>query len=202
MKMCLSTTGFGSRTANQQAHLHPNVYDDRTRSPTLEEDYHPQPDFSKSSYPPPGFGMNLRGPHPGNPQEGSPFGGNMDPSLDTVQPTFNSTPSSQTPQYQPHSNIHPRQREYYSNPAQTSPPSLYTTTPFKTTNAPDDLYDFNPNDLDFLAMNDESMSAVYQGNSGLHLGYDAEHDWSEGVQTELFGDFFFGGAGNGGNGGQ
>ena len=200
--MCLSTTGFGSRTANQQAHLHNNMYHSGTRSPTLDEDYSPQPDFSESSRPSPDFGMGLQRPYPGNPQDRSPFGGNMDPSLDTAQPTFNSTSSSQTPQYQSQTNVHPQQREYYSNPARTPPPSLYTTTPLTASNVPDNLYDFTSNDFDFLAMNDESLSAVYQGNSGLHLGYDAEHDWSEGVQTELFGDFFFGGAGNEVNGAQ
>ena len=70
-----------------------------------------------------------------------------------------------------------------------------------TDNVPDDFYDFTSNDFDFLAIDNETMP-MYQGNSGLHLGYDAEHDWSEGAQTELFGDFFFGGVGNIASAGQ
>ena len=191
--MCLSTTGFGSRSANHHAPLHPSVYDDGTQSSVVGTDFEHRADFSRMYRPPPDLGVDLNVPYSGNSQPGRSFGDSMEGVSQTMQPSFHSTPPSQLPQYLGPSSLLVQHREYHSNPAHT-PPSLYTTASFATDSAPDDIYDFTSNDFDFLATND-SM-AVYQGNSGLHLGYDAEHDWSEGVQTELFGDFFFGGAGN------
>lgn len=55
-----------------------------------------------------------------------------------------------------------------------------------------DLYDF-----DFL-MNDDTVnntSNTFTGDSGLNLGFDAHHDWSDGGSQQLpdiFGGFFFG----------
>ena len=190
LKMCVSTTGFGSRAANHHAQFHPRVHEDQTRSSILERDPRAQHDFTGCSRQP-GFGMNIQAPYPGNCQDGRSFVGGTDEWSDAIQSSFQSSPSLQPPQYQGRSDTPAQHREYYSDPPQT----LYPAGRFTTTNVPDDLYDFSSTEFGFLAMNNEDM-AIYQGNSGLHLGYDAEHDWSEGVQTELFGDFFFGGAGN------
>ncbi len=201
LKMCLSTTGLGSRAANHHSHFQPRVYDNDTRFFTVGRDYQPQQDFSGGSQSPADPGTDsLRVPYPENSQDGCAPGGSMDGWSDSMQPNFHPTASSQQLQYQGSSNTLLQPREYYSNPSQPPPP-LFTTAPFTTANVPDELHDFTSNDFDFLAMNEESM-AIYQGNSGLHLGYDAEHDWSEGAQTELFGDFFFGGVGNAASAGQ
>lgn len=52
----------------------------------------------------------------------------------------------------------------------------------------DNMYDF-----DFLMNNDVS---TFTGESGLNLGFDADHDWADGGSArlpDLFGGFFFGG---------
>ena len=194
LKMCLSTTGFGSRSPNHHTPFQPRVYDNGTRPSVFGTEFQPQPDFSTVSQPPPGLGLDLQASYSGNSRDGHSFVESVEGVSDIMQPNLQSTPPSRLLQYQGPSDAPAQHRQYYSNPNHI-PPSLYTTASFTTDNVPDDIYDFTPNDFDFLAMNDDGM-AVYQGNSGLHLGYDAEHDWSEGVQTELFGDFFFGGAGN------
>ena len=194
LKMCLSTTGFGSRSAHHHAPFHPSLNDNGTQSLVLGTEFKPQSDFPGIFQPPSNYGIHLQAAYPGNSQDGPFFDDSMEGVSAAMQPDFHSTPSSQPPQYQGPSSLPVQHREYYSHPAQTPPP-LYTTASFTTDSVPDEIYDFSSNDFDFLAMNDDRMAA-YQGNSGLHLGYDAEHDWSEGVQTELFGDFFFGGAGN------
>lgn len=198
--MCLSTTGLGSRATNHDSNFLPKIDYGQTRPSTLERDYKPQHDFSGSLRLPHELGINLQVQYPKNPQTGRSSSNSIDERSDTTYPGFHPTPSSQSLQHEGRSNTQAQQREYYPNPAQ-QPPHLCTTTPFMTATVPDDLYDFTSNEFDFLAMNDESM-AIYQGNSGLHLGYDVEHDWSEGAQTQLFGDFFFGGAGNSANAGQ
>ena len=204
LKMCLSTTGFGSRAANSHPHFRSRVYGNelrtRTRTPTPESEFKTQQNFQQTSQPPPGFDMDLQVLYPENTQDGRSYTNNMDGWSDTMQPSLASTSSSPPVRYQGRSNAPAQQREYYSNTAQPQSP-LFTNEPFMTPNVPNDFFDFNTNEFDFLAMNDESM-AMYQGNSGLHLGYDAEHDWSEGAQTELFGDFFFGGVGNAANAAQ
>ncbi len=194
LKMCLFTTGLGLRAANHYLDFQPKVDHDQTQSPTPKRNDKPQQDFSGSLRSPCELGTNLQAHYPENPQHGRSSSNSIDGRSDTTQPGFRPTSSSQPLQYQERSNTTAQQRDYFSNLAQQSQ-SLYTTAPFTAANVPDDPYDFTSNEFDFLAMNDESM-ALYQGNSGLHLGYDAEHDWSEGAQTELFGDFFFGGAGN------
>lgn len=49
-----------------------------------------------------------------------------------------------------------------------------------------------PGDMDFLLAD---TTAQYTGNTGLSLGFDSEHDWSEGAGVDLFDGFFFGGPG-------
>lgn len=52
--------------------------------------------------------------------------------------------------------------------------------------------------LDFLMTNDDAT--LYDGQFGMNLGFGEEHDWSDGVQLDLFDGFFFGaGNGNAGN---
>jgi len=54
-----------------------------------------------------------------------------------------------------------------------------------------------PGGMDFLLAD---TSAQYTGNTGLSLGFDSEHDWSEGAGVDLFDGFFFGGQGGYGGG--
>ncbi|KAL8711392.1 MAG: hypothetical protein Q9220_004290 [cf. Caloplaca sp. 1 TL-2023] len=67
--------------------------------------------------------------------------------------------------------------------------------PLNGSKATYDLYE-SPSltELDlFLAEND---SIMYDSELGMNLGFGNEHDWSDGVQMDLFDGFFFGGAGN------
>jgi len=61
-------------------------------------------------------------------------------------------------------------------------------------NSNNNVNDFSfPSDMDFLLAD---TTAQYTGNPGLSLGFDSEHDWSEGAGVDLFDGFFFGGQGN------
>ena len=61
-------------------------------------------------------------------------------------------------------------------------------------------FDYGFNDIDSLLAD---TTATYNGHPGLTLGFDSEHNWSEGGQLDLLDGFFFGGsaAGGGGTGG-
>lgn len=194
LKMCLFTTGLGSRAANHYLDFQPKADHDQTQYPALKRNDNPQQGFPGNLRSPRELGQNLQVHYPEIPQHGRPSSNSIDGRSDTTQPGFRPTSSSQPLQYQERPNTSAQPCDYFSNLAQQSQ-SIHTTAPFTAADVPDDSYDFTSNEFDFLAMDDESMGP-YQGNFGLHLGYDAEHDWSEGAQPELFGDFFFGGAGN------
>ena len=52
-----------------------------------------------------------------------------------------------------------------------------------------DMFDFD------LLMNSDQLNngnATFTGDSGLHLGFDAHHDFSDGGPQDFFGGFFFG----------
>ncbi|KAL8721105.1 MAG: hypothetical protein Q9225_002128 [Loekoesia sp. 1 TL-2023] len=77
--------------------------------------------------------------------------------------------------------------------------------PMPPTNAPtltsnDALYgpyDFSANnELDALSAGNDTT--VFDGQFGMNLGFGEAHDWSDGVQLDLFDGFFFGGTNNGG----
>ncbi|KAL8952606.1 MAG: hypothetical protein Q9222_001480 [Ikaeria aurantiellina] len=67
--------------------------------------------------------------------------------------------------------------------------------PLNNGNPTYDLYESSSlTELDlFLAENDPMM---YDSELGMNLGYGNEHDWSDGVQMDLFDGFFFGGGSN------
>ncbi|KAL8944845.1 MAG: hypothetical protein Q9216_000135 [Gyalolechia sp. 2 TL-2023] len=57
-------------------------------------------------------------------------------------------------------------------------------------------FDPSSSELDaFLACND---GTAYDNQFGMNLGFGDEHDWSDGVQLDLFNGFFFGGTNNAG----
>lgn len=51
------------------------------------------------------------------------------------------------------------------------------------------------NNLDALLAGDDTT--IYESQFGTSLGFDEEHDWSDGVQLDMFDGFFFGGTMNG-----
>lgn len=60
--------------------------------------------------------------------------------------------------------------------------------------APFDNYEFT-NDIDSLLAD---TTATYNGHPGFTLGFDSEHDWSEGGGMDFLDAFFFGGGAVGG----
>ena len=118
--------------------------------------------------------------------------------------------------------LHPQQQQQQpslstfqqnQNQNQNSTPSPYVphllpSSSYATTTTPDnahahaqaqngyDAYGFS-NELDSLLAD---STAVYTGHPGYSLGFDSEHDWSEGSGVDLFDGFFFGGVGAGGGG--
>ncbi|MCJ1435347.1 Fungal specific transcription factor [Xylographa pallens] len=60
-----------------------------------------------------------------------------------------------------------------------------------------DCFGYHHSEIDSLLAD---STAQYPGQPGYSLGFDSEHDWSEGAGPDLFDGFFFGGGGGGGGG--
>ena len=156
-----------------------------------------QINFRKPTRPPPQFDMNLRDLFPDETQDGRAFSSNLGRWQASTQSSMPTLPLSTQPQpYQPSPDVGMTEQQYGSfDSTQPTPPSAFA--PMTSHNAPYDVYGFsNANDLDFLMAN--SSTTGYNGQPGLDLGFDSEHDWADGAQMDLFDGFFFGGL-NGGN---
>ncbi|KAL8842931.1 MAG: hypothetical protein Q9170_000335 [Blastenia crenularia] len=57
------------------------------------------------------------------------------------------------------------------------------------------MYNESTSELDALLADKDTT--IYDSQFGINLGYGDGHDWSEGVQLDLFDGFFFGGTNNG-----
>ena len=192
VKMCMSTTGFGSRTAT----FDHSLQEPSQPSPTPQydiSDFSTQQHFGGTSRPPPQFDMNLRDLFPVELDE-RPFGSDIgrwegppgsNPSSIASSVPVHSQGITNTGLRQPRSII-PVVTE------QSQPTMVLSNTTY-------DIYGFpNTHEFDFLASGNEKSTTFY-GDSGLDLGVDEGHDWSDGMQMDLFDGFFFGNVGNQGS---
>ena len=189
--MCLSTTGFGSRSVTFD---HSPQQHSRRSSPTPQydtSDFSPQQHFGGTSRPPPRFDMNLRDLFPVESQDGRSFGSNLSRWEGPPRSNPSSTKSSLPSPNQGIQNTGIQQMRGMS-PAQAGQSKPTTAM----NNMTYDIYGFpNMHEFDFLT-NDGESSTTFYGDSGLDLGIDEGHDWSDGMQIDLFDGFFFGNAAN------
>lgn len=192
IKMCLSSTGFGSQVKfSQQIDEPPMVSNHFERQI-------PQSNFTSiPSRPPPRFDDNLKDLFSDNwlSSDGRISESQAGPY---VRPQFKAPYIAPRPSFSPSntSSLSPSTGSTYQQ--QQPPdrgPSFYphTTVPPVNDNTNDLLNYDNMYDFDFLVNNDVPTST---GESGLHLGFDGNHDWADGGSAQLpnlFGGFFFGG---------
>ena len=183
IKMCLSTTGFGSQWSFNKPQ------DDSTFTPPQYD----RPILYPSSIAgkimpsaPQGLGDWNESPH--NDLLTSNDGSFSGPELEQwhTPSTLNSLVSMPPPtdtQYDPYG-------------TSTIPSSSLDS------NVQNNLVDYNLFDLDtFMANDNYTTTAPFTGDSGLNLGFDAHHNWADGSNAQLpdlFSGFFFGGSGEDG----
>ena len=209
IKMCMSTTGFGSQVKFATQH---------NESPIVQQHFErqipPPPSFtSVPSRPSPRFDDNWQELFPENllTSDGRNAGGvsgqwqkptQSNLPFATQRPSFslseNSSLSNGTNSI-PASMANPQQSQ--QQPSQYDP-SLLSQSNATLVNDNSSMPDYGMYDFDFL-MNNDNLNTIsgFTGDSGLNLGFDAHHDWADGGNAQLpdlFGGFFFGGtAGDG-----
>lgn len=195
VKMCLSTTGFGSRFPPFDSR--PNHEDHVSQpSPFDISDFSSQHHFGGTSRPPVQFDLNLRDLFPEETQDGRSFGSNLG-RWQTLPRSNMSTEAASLPRVPPDG----------LNPSIALQPN--TIDPIHamghaamdpgTNGLTYDMYGFaNSNEVDFSSNNhdDHDSAAMIYGDSGLGLGIDEGHQWGHGTQLDLFDGFFFGSVGN------
>lgn len=198
VKMCQSTTGFGSRVvssgsrSNRSEHASPRQQFDTS-------DFSVQHHFGGSTRPPVQFDMNLRDLFPNETQDGRSFGSNLGRSHGLSRSDIASALAS-VPRAQQDGLIVPVSQ--HPNSIDRAPAMEPAAVTDGANDMTYDMYGFaNSNDLDFLT-NDDDNTAMLYGNSGLDLGIDDGHSWGDGMPLDLFDGFFFGNiAGTAGNSG-
>ncbi|KAL8694570.1 MAG: hypothetical protein Q9218_000826 [Villophora microphyllina] len=182
VKMCLSTTGFGSQAtgfAAQEGRENQTAPGSNGSQPKRRRTYQTHSELSV------------------DPQDQFHDHGRDNGATDTMfkqwQPSPQLATTSQPPAYQ---QSHPDARlsdHSWDNIDSAQPPSLSSYPPL-----PMGIPSFDSTEntgLDFLMMSDDTM--VYDSQFGMNLGFGEQHDWSDGVQLDLFDGFFFGaGTGN------
>lgn len=222
VKMCLNTTGFGSKTFRLSTN------DAKPRSPvsqfeTSEFASSAQPQFEENSFRPPiQLDTNLRDLFPEQSQDGRPFGSNVgqwQTPLTPMDDRFSSTNPPTLPTYfqqdgnddPPHRGFHPYEPE---GNAQHNLDSVRGDAAMHADNSEampysTNLYDLaaNVNDetamrTDYLTTTDElSGESFYDYGSDplyrLDLGIidDGQYNGGNGTQFDLFDGFFFGNTG-------
>lgn len=197
VKMCQSTTGFGSRAvsfdspSNQKEHSSPGQHFDTS-------DFSVQHHFGGTSRPPVQFDMNLRDLFPDETQDGRSFGSNLGRWHGPLRSDISTTPSS-LPHGQQDGVIVPVPQ--HPNSLDRTPTTGPSAVNAGANNLTYDTYGFaNSNDLDFLTNENDSTASFY-GDPGLDLGLDEGRNWGDGMQLDLFDGFFFGNVGSVGNSG-
>lgn len=215
VKMCLNTTGFGSRA------FRPSTSDVKTPSPvpqfgTNDFDYSAQPRFEESSSRPPiQFDTNLRDLFPEQSQDGRPFGSNVgrwQAPLTPMDDWFSSINQPAYPAYfQQDGNDAPDQGFHQHEPESNTQhnPGSFPDAAAINTGKPN-LYDLaaNVNDTtarqpDYLRNTDELNNEnlyIYGDDPSYRLDLgtidDGQYSWGNGTQLDLFDGFFFGNAGS------
>ena len=198
VQMCLSTTGFGARQ--------PHFGSSKVKQPNSPDpNQNPQPQmfvqqqnehgYFRPQRRKPQFDMNLRDLFPEQTQEERNFARNLGRWQPQAPPP---TAQSDVLSYQDllKSPMQPQQLLQQQTPSTFSSAPPYGMQGVDMMNSQAyDGYDYT-NDLDSL-LADSSSTAAFNGHPGFTLGFDSEHDWSEGAQLDLFDGFFFGGGGVG-----
>ena len=180
VKMCLSTTGFGSPTTlfNTQ-HRHGMHQDGPAADDApvqLEQQSLPRRRPRKNT---------SLGDYVGNE---TLSGQGLGSRFEERQANKEKIMGPQTLAYVPPSDGNTfEQQTKDSDAAQSDPPSNLLSLGFE--DHLDETYDALDSDL--LLTSDESM--VYDTEFGTNLGFGSEHDWSDGMQLDIFDGFFFGG---------
>lgn len=222
VKMCLTTTGFGSRTSQ------PSPNDVKPPSPvprfdTCDFSSSAQPRFEESSTRPPiQFDTNLRDLFPEQSQDGRPFGSNVgrwQTPLTPLDDRFFSVNHSTYPTYfqqdrndAAHQRFHPNQPEGNTQSNSDSAPGAAAMNAGNSGAMPYDsnLYDFGANVNDMTAMQPDYLTNTDELNNEnlfvygddpshrLDLGVmdDEQYNVGNGMQLDLFDGFFFGNAGS------
>ena len=203
VKMCVSTTGFGSqvRFAQQRQDDDPIL-----PQPSFDQHAPPPSNFpSRSSRPPPQFDYDLKTLFSEDAQDGRTFSRTPQtwqaplPSVAPNQaPTHAYAPSdASTPSTLSTTTSNPKQSQL----AQTNQSfgSSLLSNPFQSSKElNNDLSTYDYLDFDFLINNDTTnAAAAFAGDVGHNLGLDGQLDWADGggQLPDLFGSFFFGSGG-------
>ena len=201
VKMCVSTTGFGSQVKfakqgqdDDSPILPQHSFDQRIPPPT---------GFSAmGSRPPPQFDYDLKNLFSEDAQNGRMFNRpseNWQAPLLSIAPnqapTYACTPpDASTPSTLSTTASNPQQNQM-AHQNQVFDSSLLSN-PFPSSgdlNSSGTAYDNF--DFEFLMNNDTTNTAtVFSGDIGTNLGFDGQHDWADGAGQlpDLFGGFFFG----------
>lgn len=213
--MCLSTTGFGSRAPllGLPKMKHSRSSSSQSQPPGFVQAQNDQGYF-RPQRPRPQFDMNLKDLFPEETQETRNFARNIGHwqyphQVQQIHPAPQLTPQNtmysdmgSSPSAAPAQLYQGQRRQQQQQPQQMS---QHTSPYLQTYNLPAnnmmpmaqqagqggyDIYGFN-SDIDSLLA---ESTAQYTGQPGYSLGFDSEHDWSEGGGADLFDGFFFGGA--------
>lgn len=185
VKLCLSTTGFGSQVTGHRARAHRHSQGmntgttgrDEPRSWSKQQQPRPSPFTAEMQLPDVQDGLRE--------DQGVLNGVGYGPRQTNTQSAIAFQPQS----YQSFSDFN---REEQPPASLTSKQSLPPTESAAAFNSP---FDPSTNELDaLLACND---TTAYDNQFGMNLGFGDEHDWSDGAQLDLFNGFFFGGMNNG-----
>ncbi|KAK4691173.1 hypothetical protein P7C71_g5771, partial [Lecanoromycetidae sp. Uapishka_2] len=191
IKMCLSTTGFGSQVKfskhqQEESPIIPHHF---------ERQIPPPPGLSSvPSRPPPQFDYNLKDLFPDTLVDARGSRNGMAQWQSSTQPNFFANNQRPSFSFSDTTNSSSTASIPTSIPQQQYDPSLMTQPPatMNMTTPNYDIYDF-----DFLMHNDNgSTNNSFTGDSGLDLGFGTNHDWGDGGNQQLpdlFGGFFFGG---------
>ena len=207
VKMCVSTTGFGS-----QVKFAKQRQDDG--SPVLPQHSYEQPapptsNFSSvGSRPPPQFDYDLKNLFSEDAKDGRMFNRPSQswqaPLLSIAPnqaPTYAYTPSDASTSSTHSTTTSNPQQGQITHPTQPFESSLLSNSYSSSNDINNGPAAYDNFDFDFLMNNDTTnTAAVFSGDVGGNLGFDGQHDWADlGSQLpDLFGEFFFGPQAEGG----
>ena len=201
VKMCVSTTGFGSQVKfAKQRHdedspiLPQRSFDQRVPPPSR---------FSNiGSRPPPQLDYDLKELFSEHAQNGRMFNRPSQtwqaPLLSVAQnqaPTYAPTPSDASTSSTLSTNASNLHKSQMADPTQSFDSSLLPSHFPSGNDINNGAAAYDNFDFEFLMNNDTTdTAAFFSGDVGANLGFDGQHDWTDsaGQLPDLFGDFFFG----------
>lgn len=189
IKLCLSTTGFGSKATGFWARENPQ---NQESSPAVDDAWfqtkQQKPQRSSTQF-------DMR-PEDDASDEMHKDQGTFGSSYGQWQPAIQPTMAPQPQAFRTLSDGSRSERQFDDSAPmeQMLPSDARTLASNDTLYGP---YDFSANNgLDALSAGNDTT--VFDGQFGMNLGFGETHDWSDGVELDLFDGFFFGGTNNGG----